>query len=428
MSIYREADLTLTPEHEQLKATVHAFARDVLRPAAIRLDRLCDPAAVIAPDSELWSTLRAAYQAGFHTALIPREAGGMGLSGLALHIALEELGWGSADFAAALAVAGFPYASVAGTGDAALIDELVKPFVADTAAERVGCWAITEPSHGSDHFMAGTPQFHDRAISGEVVARADGDEWVITGRKASWVSNGTIATHGIVYLTVDGSRGLAGGGVAFVPFDLPGVSKEPPLDKLGQRALNQGGIIFDGVRIPRRYLIVGPDAYETVLRQTLVLTNAAMGAIFTGVARAAYEEALRCARTRVQGGRPICEHQLVQKHLFDMFVKVQNCRLISRQAFVYNDGSRPPALEYSVASKVYVTQAAYEVADTALQLFGGRGLSRDFYVEKLYRDARASLIEDGCNDVLTLVGAGELLRAAEQELVPVGHIAEPVAV
>lgn len=409
MSTYLEVDRTLTPVHRQLKDDVHAFARDVLRPAAAELDRLATPAQVIDRASVLWTTLRTAYGLGFHTALVPRECGGMGLSGLALHIALEELGWGSADFAASLAVTGFPFASVAGTGNRELIDELVKPFVADTSASIVGCWAITDPGHGSDQFMASTPQFYDATIIGDAVARPDGDDYVIRGRKAPWVSNGTISTHGLVHVTLEPSRGLAGSGIAFIPFDAPGVSKEPPLDKLGQRALNQGAMVFDDVRISKRYMLVGPEIYEIVLRQTLSLTNAAMGAIFTGVARAAYEEALAYCKTRIQGGKPLAEHQLVQKHLFDMFVKVQTCRHLSRAAFVYNETAQPPALEHSVAAKVYCTQAAYEVTDTAVQLFGGRGMVRGSLVEKLYRDARASLVEDGCNDVLSLVGAREIL-------------------
>ena len=427
MSTYREVDLTLTPDHHALKETVHAFARDVLRPAAAALDRVADPADAIAPGSRLWEALGAAYAGGFHTALVPREAGGMGLSGLALHIALEELGWGSADFAAALACAGFPFVYAAMSGDAALVDEFVRPFVADRTAAMVGCWAITEPNHGSDQFMVSTPQFRDPAISGDVVAREEGDGYVIRGNKAPWVSNGTIATHALVYLTVDPARGLAGGGVALVPLGLPGVSKAPPLDKLGQRALNQGMIRFDDVRIPRHYVLFGPDAYEAVLRQTLALTNAAMGAIFTGVARAAYEEALAHCTTRVQGGKRLCEHQLVQKHLFDMFTKVQTSRHLSRAAFVYNENRAEPALEHAVASKVYCTQAAYEVCDTAVQLLGGRGLAKGTFVEKLYRDARASLIEDGSNDVLSLMGANELLRgayAAEPPSAPMAQSAE----
>lgn len=411
MSLYTDLHLTLSPEQQALKELVHRFAKEVLRPTAVALDRLSDPQQVIAPGSPLWTALKAASGHGLHTALIPTAYGGLGLQGLSLHIALEELGWGSAEFAACFAVNGFPFASVAATGKHELIEELVAPFVADHEARMVGCWAITEPDHGSDHFMPGTPHFYDAKISGQVTARRDGTHYVINGEKAAWVSNGTIATHAVTYLALDPAKGLAGGAVAFIPLDLPGVTKGAPLDKMGQRALNQGAISFKDVRIPKRYLLVETSEYETTLTRTLALTNGAMGAIFTGVARAAYEEALRYTQTRIQGGKPISEHQLVQKHLFDMFTKVETCRALSRAAMAYNAVADPPALEYAIASKVYCTQASLEVADTALQLFGGNGLSRAYPMEKLYRDARASLIEDGANDVLALVGARRLLTA-----------------
>jgi alkylation response protein AidB-like acyl-CoA dehydrogenase len=413
MSPYRELDINVTPQQQGLKDGVHQFAEVALRPTAAALDRLTDPQQVIDPASPLWDVLRAAYGQGFHTALVPTECGGMGLNGLTLHIVLEELGWGSAEFAACLAVAGFPFASIAWagawSGNRDLIDEFVVPFVQDKEARMVGCWAITEPDHGSDQFMAGTPQFHDPNISGQVVARPDGDHFIVNGQKSAWVSNGTIATHALTYLTTDPARGMAGGGVAIIPLDLPGVTKGPPLDKMGQRALNQGSITFSDVRIPKRYLFVDASAYETVLNQTLVLTNSAMGAVFTGVAQAAYEVALDHCRNRTQGGKPIAEHQLVQKDLFDMFTKVETARALSRAAMTYNAVTQPPALEYAIAAKVYCTQACLEVTDTALQLFGGRGLSREYPIEKLYRDARASLIEDGSNAVLALVGARRLL-------------------
>src|SRR5437773_2300271 len=119
-------------------------------------------------------------------------------------------------------------------------------------------WTITEPLHGSDHFSPGAPFFRDPAVSSEVTASSSGDEFVIRGRKSKWVSNGTIATHAVVYLGMDASRGMAGGGVAFVPLNIKGVTKEPPLDKLGLRALNQGSMTFDSVRIPKRYVIADP--------------------------------------------------------------------------------------------------------------------------------------------------------------------------
>ena len=343
MATYRELDGRLTPEQQALKQQVHEFAKSVLRPTAVALDRLSDPQQVVDRSSALWTALRAAYSQGIHTALITTVHGGMGLSGVSLHLALEELGWGSSDFAAALAVAGFPFAMIAATGNTALIEEWVKPFVADKDAHYVGCWAITEPDHGSDTFMASTPQFFDPTISGQVTARAEREDYVINGQKAAWVSNGTIATHALTYLTLDPSKGMAGGGVAFIPLNLPGVSKGKPVDKMGQRALNQGSIHFTNVRIPKRYLLFDTASYEAILNQTLVLTNGAMGAIFTGVARAAYEQALAYTKTRLQGGKLICEHQLVQKHLFDMFTKVETSRALSRAAMAYNATAQPPA-------------------------------------------------------------------------------------
>lgn len=410
MSSYLELNTQLSSNQQALKEGVHQFAREVLRPVSTQLDKMNDPRDVIAPGSPLWMAFKAAYSQGFHTALIPTQAGGMGLAGLDLHIALEELGWGSAEFAAAIAVAGFPFAVVAGTGNAALIEELVAPFLKDKEARWVGCWAITEPDHGSDQFFGDFSQSHNPKTQGRVTARAEGDQLVINGEKAAWVSNGTIATHAITYLTLDSGAGQAGGGVAFIPLDLPGVSKGAPLDKMGQRALNQGSIIFKDVRIPKRYLLIDATVYAAVLQRTLTLANSAMGAIFTGVARAAYEEALAFCKSRVQGGKPICEHQLVQKHLFEMFTKVETCRALSRAAIIYCQDVDPMRVEYAIAAKTYCTQTCLEVTNTALQLFGSRGLTKDFYIEKLFRDARAALIEDGANDVLALVGARRILE------------------
>jgi len=409
MSMPKEFDVSLTREQQALKESVHQFSEQVLRPTAAALDRLHDPQQVLEPASPLWTAFKGAYARGYHAALIPVEYGGLGLQGLSVQLALEGLAWGSADFAGSLTVTGFPFASVATTGQKDLIEELVVPFVADKEARHIGCWAITEPLHGSDQLMPGTLQFHDAKISGQVVARPDGNHYIINGEKSAWVSNGTIATHALTYLTLDSSKGMAGGGVAFIPLDLPGVSKGKPLDKLGQRALNQGSIRFQDVRIPKRYMLVDASRYEAVLEQTLVLGNGAVSAICTGIAQAAYEYALAYTRTRTQGGKPLCEHQLVQKHLFDMFTKVETSRALSRAAMTYNAASPTPALEYAIAAKTYCSQACLEVADSALQLFGGRGLSREYPIEKLFRDARATLLEDGANDILALVGARRIL-------------------
>ena len=193
--MYLDLNLQLTQEQIAFKESVHRFAREVLRPRAAELDRCPDPGDVIACDSPLWDVLRQAYRLDYHKVMLPAEVGGLGLGGLEQHIFLEELGWGSADFAIAIGVAGFPFSTVAKAGSPELIEEIVRPFACDQAARYIGCWAITEPDHGSDTLIAGTPEFHDPRIKGTLFARRDGDDFVLRGQKSAWVSNGTIATH-----------------------------------------------------------------------------------------------------------------------------------------------------------------------------------------------------------------------------------------
>jgi len=408
VATYLDLNKGLTDAEKSVKEETHKFAAEVLRPASIELDKL-SPEDVIAEGSLLWDIFRKAYEQGYHTSSLPEQFGGANLSPLASHIHAEEMGWGSADFAISIGVTSFPFSFAAMSGNADLIKEVVVPFSQDRQGKYIGCWAITEPHHGSDSLLIGTDQFRDPKSAFDCTARLDGDEWVISGQKSAWVSNGTIATHACTFLTVDPSQGMAGGGVAIIPLNLPGVSRGKPLNKLGQRALNQGEIFFDNVRLPKHYMTVQPAGYPFIIDNILAGANAGMSAIFTGVARAAFEEALAYCKQRIQGGKPIAEHQLVQKKLFDMFIKVESARALSRAAMLYNAVTSPPATQYSIAAKVYCTEVSFEVASDAVQLFGGYGLARELPVEKLFRDARASMIEDGTNEVLSLAGARKLI-------------------
>lgn len=409
MRNYQELSLEIPKEFAPLKETAHRFAKEVLRPVSLELDRMADPRDVIALDSPLRSVFKKGYELGFHVAGLPPEMGGLGLHGLGMHMLMEELSWGAVDLALSLMVASFPFSAAAATGNPQLYEDFVKPFIANRDGSMIGCWAITEPHHGSDTLMVGTREFHNSRINGQVTARRHGDSYVISGQKAAWVSNGTLATHAALYCTTEPSHGMSGGGIAFVPLDLPGVSKGKPLNKLGQRALNQGEIFFDGVRIPRSYMLTAAEGYEAALTRTLTSANTGMSVAFTGLARAAFEEALTYSRERIQGGKAICEHQLVQKHLFDMFTKVEACRALSRAVMAYNQAAITPSLEHAIAAKTFCTQASFEVTSDALQIFGGNGLSKEYPMEKFFRDARASLIEDGTNDILSLTGARSIL-------------------
>ena len=407
--MYVDLNKQLTDEQKAIKQRAHEFAAQVLRPASIELDRLT-PEEVIAEGSRMWDVFRTAYTEGWHIRGFPEVLGGAHIDTLSSHLVNEEWGWGSADFAIALSVTSFPFAFAAGRQDPQILEEVVMPFVEDREGKYIGCWAITEPGHGSDTLMPGTEMWNKAEISYGLTATLDGDDYVLNGQKSAWVSNGTIATHALAFLGVDRQKGMAGGGVALVPLNLPGVSKGPPLNKIGQRALNQGEIFFDNVRIPKSYMFVEPNTYTFAIDSVLAGANAFMGSTFTGLARAAFEEGLTYAKGRVQGGVPISEHQLVQKKLFDMFQKVESSRYLSRAALLYNDNQFPPGTQYSIASKVYCTQAAFEVASEAIQLHGGYGLTKEMLVEKLFRDARASMIEDGSNDILSLTAAKKVLE------------------
>jgi alkylation response protein AidB-like acyl-CoA dehydrogenase len=271
----------------------------------------------------------------------------------------------------------------------------------------LSCWALTEPDHGSDTVALTEPHFADPALRANCIARQDGGDFVIRGQKAAWVSNGTIAELAMLFCTLDPSQGFKGGAVFLVPLDLPGVHRPRPLDKIGQRSLNQGEIYFDDVRVPGAWKVVGPEAYSIALEMMLAHANAAMGQLFVGVARAAFEHAVEYAKQRVQGGVPIFQHQNVRSRLFGMFTKLQAARALARSVACWN-AANPPRIQLSIACKVFCTQTAFEVASDAVQVFGGNGLSREYPVEKLLRDARASLIEDGCNDMLSLLGASRL--------------------
>ncbi len=397
-----DLEISLTDEERRIRETAHRFASEVLRPVGTALDRLADPEQVIARDSQLWNVFRKYADLDFHMLedlspdIDPLERARMRF------LVWEELGWGDAGLAISLGVAGFHKLFAQMSARPALQERWGAPDNRD-----VGCWAVTEPDHGSDSLTVTERHFADPRIKANCVARRDGDHYVIDGQKAAWVSNGTIATVAALFCTIDPSQGFRGGGVCLVPLDLPGVSRGKPLDKVGQRALNQGEIFFDSVRIPADYMVVEADAYPMVVEAVLTLANASMGAIFVGLGRAALEHALAYAKERVQGGVPIVEHQSVKARLFKIFMQVEAARALAWRVMLYNQ-TNPPQVQYSIASKVFCTTTAFEAASAALQIFGGNGLSREYPIEKLLRDARASMIEDGCNDVLSLVGAARL--------------------
>ncbi len=408
----------LTPALNELEAAIQGgarrFAAELMRPAAQALDKLA-PEQVIAPGSLYWQVLGGFAALGLTIETIlelePAQQGRL------MAIVFEELGWGDGGLAVALGAAMVPAIVAHQMGRS----ELLARYPTHT----LGCWGITEPDHGSDMLDASGHARHPGARHGRAncVARIDGDEIVIDGQKSAWVSNGPTAQLCALFCGFDDGSGTEQRCVVLVPLDLPGVSRGKPLDKLGQRALPQGEIFFDGVRVPRDHLLADPANYAAAEYGVLAQANALMGAIWTGAARAAYEHAYGYAHQRKQGGVAIVQHQNVRYRLFHMFRKLEAARALSQQTLLFNHTAPLPALQASIAAKITATQTAFELASDAIQMFGGNGLSMEYPVERLLRDTRAALIEDGCNELLAIKG-GTLL--ADPDLLSAIFLSHPM--
>lgn len=396
-----EFDPGITDEMRAIRDTCRRFAVDVLRPAGQRLDRLT-AGQVIAPGSELWRVLDRYKALGFGGGATVATPDLTPAQHALLHcMVLEELTWGDIGLFITCGLHGMMPKFAAGFGRTDLVEFY-------SQRDEIGCLAITEPSHGCDHVAYTEPAYRDPRIRGNLQVRRDGDDFVLSGQKAAWVSCGTIAGSAAVFGTYAGSQqGLADGAAFLMPLELPGITRGMPLEKHGQRPLNQGEIFFNEVRVPRRFLLAeGPQAYPLVWQGIFTAANLHMGTQFVGVARAAYECALGYAKQWVQGGRPIIEHQLVRHRLYGMFQRVEVMRSHVRRMAIAH-ATRPGGLPYPQAAsvKVFATQTAFEVASEAVQMLGGNGLTFEHPVEKLLRDARTSMIEDGENYMLGLIAA-----------------------
>jgi alkylation response protein AidB-like acyl-CoA dehydrogenase len=399
------AEPRLSSEEQDVQERVHSFAAEVMRPIGQQLDRM-NPEEVIAQGSPLWDVFHGFAELGLGVDRFlefePEQMARM------MCLVFEELGWGDAGLAVSFAASMMPRLTAAKFGNQFLLER--------TPPSMIGCWGATEPAHGTDVGDANQQLFDPRGDYGrpDCVATIRDDRVIINGRKADWVSNGSIAQVCLLQCVADTGSGpdVRQGCAVIVPLDAPGVSRGKPLDKMGQRPLNQGAIIFDNVELPLGYVLAGPEDSARTWHSTLSDGNAVIGVIFTGAARAAFELALDYAHARKQGGVPIIRHQNVAYRLFHMYRKVEAARALSRRALIYNYTQPEPAMHVAMAAKITGTQNSFEVASDAVQIFGARGLTPEYPIEKIFRDTRASLIEDGCNEVLAIKGGHYLINNA----------------
>jgi len=405
---YFDLNLNLTDEDKAIRDAAHKFAKEVMRPIGIELDRM-SAEETVAASSPIWGFLKQAYELGYHKGAFPAEVGGLGFTPFQSHLMMEELFWGSTGLAATLLLATWPYVKILHTMDMDLIGEFVTPFCQCTDASITGCWAVTEPDHGSDTLNPAGDFWTDPKIKMQISAKPDGDEWVLNGQKSAWVSCGPTASHALVNVHLDTTKGMAGGGVCVLPLDLPGITRGKALEKHGARDLPQGELFFDNVRIPKRWMFAGPEGYGDWVIGNLGFGNTGVSVGAVGLARAGFEETLAYAKERVQGGKPLIEHYSMKVRIHRMFAKVEAMRAMSRAVWEVNARAFPPLSEYAYAAKTFCTETAVEVIDEGLQIHGANGLTKEYYIEKLWRDARSLTIADGESSVLNCLG-GHILK------------------
>lgn len=388
-------DFSLTPQQRELRQIAHDFAMDVILPSAEKADRIPEP-----EKSFDWNIVREASRRGLRTLSVPKEFGGGGADVLTLAVVGEQLAYGDLGIAVAFDQTWKIMTSIVHLAN----DDQRKrwiPRIVDDPEFLLGIGA-TEPTAGSDNLLP-----YDAPGSGiQSFAERKGDKWILNGTKR-YISNGGLAKLFYILARTDAKGPLSQSLSAFlVPGDAPGFTCTEVWDKMGQRAVQNGTLVFDNVEISDRDRVgeIG-TALPTIGKFLLGFgSNIQAGATVLGVAQRAYDVALQYAFERVQGGKPIIEHDIQRLRLARMAMKLQAAR--SYLWFAGWDCGQPDFdRKHASLAKIFASEASVEVAKDALELWGATGYMKKNPVEKLVRDALSFIHSDGTNDVLGLKAA-----------------------
>ena len=373
-------DLSLTDEQRDMQALAHAFAERELRPIAPAVDE-----ADTVPQLDL---VRKAAAVGLTSYMLPEAYGGGGIESLVTDcVIVEELSWGDAGLCALITSGGFFADPLIEIGS----DEQRARYLSPLCSEDppLTALATTEPDHGSD------------AAGMQMRAVRDGDGYRLNGQK-TWVSNGGVAQFYAVFAQLEpGSRSK--GITAFVVHaDDPGVSCGEPMRKLGDRGIVNTELFLDDVHVEADRRIGEEGQGFFGLMRTFDKSRIVLAASAVGLSRAAYEYAAQYAREREQFGKPIIEHQAVGFRLADCAMRIDAARLLAwRAAEAFDRGADVSA--QAAMAKLYASECAMFVTWAAVQTLGGWGYSREYPVEKWFRDAKLEEIWEGTSDIQRLI-------------------------
>lgn len=372
-------DFDLNDEQRLVQETARRFAANEISPLVREKEH-----------DEQFSVdvLRRMASAGLSGAPIPEQYGGGGVDHVSYGLICEEIGKASPSvFTTALTV------------QVSLVSQTILRWGSDEQkqqylpglcnGELVGAYALTEPNAGSD------------PASMQTSARADGDDWLLNGQKM-WISNGAQADVILVFAQSDPAAGHRGIGAFFVPGTATGLTRTRIEGKMGLGASNTAMLFFDDVRVPRSAVLgrIG-DGFKVAM-SALDNGRFSTAACAVGISQGCLDACVAYATQRIQFGKPIGAHQLVQEMIADMAVETEASRLLVHKVAALRDQGKPASKEVSMA-KYFASEAAVRAARNAIQVHGGIGYVAEYPVERYLRDAIALTLYEGTTQIQKLI-------------------------
>lgn len=388
-------DFELNDEQRMFQRLVRDFCEAELKPYAAEVDET----------GELrWEAIRKMAGLGLLGLQVPEEYGGSGLDSISTAIATEEIGRVCGSTALSIAAHnGLGCMPIVNWGTEAQKEHYLPRLL---SGEVLGALALTEPDAGSD--LAGGVK---------TAATRDGDSWVVNGAKA-WITNARYAPTIITLLRTDRGEGTRGFSMILVDTDTDGLTVHPPEKKMGLKGSPTSMISYDNVRVPAENLLgeEGKGFHQTM--QTLDAGRVGIGALSVGLAQGAFEEGVKYARQRHAFGKPIVEHQAIQWMIADAALEIEAARTMVFKAAWMKDAGKNFS-KMAAMAKLFASEVAERVCKNAIQIHGSYGYSREFPVERMYRDQRLMTIGEGTSEIQRLVIARRVLQEFD-EAVPVG--------
>lgn len=394
---------SLTEEQLALQTLAREFVKREIKPIALERDRIVDPAKCIP-----WDVVDKGIKAGLKTLTLAKKYGGAEIDSVTMAIVCEEIGAGDLGVATIFFQGWWKVVqAIQRLANEKQIQEYLIPW-RDNPRGLTGI-ALTEPEGGgSDNFFPSS----DPRCGAKLAAVRDGEYVILNGMK-HFLTLGPVATLWLTFARTDKTKPVDQGLTIFlVPASTPGMGVGNVHDKMGARLVPNAEVIFENVRVPITAQLTGWNTGLIELaKDVLPTSNACTAAAILGVGRAAMEMALDYAKTRIQGGVPIIQHQAVQLKFADMWVNIETARLLIWRAMAVFDEVFQKGIKEGVDPKVYkspklyASEAALKTVLEARMILGGLGIMRDVGMEKLVRDISTYQHADGTNDILRLAVA-----------------------